>query len=140
MFFNYKLRLPVNLILLELAFYLQSVHHILLSNTTVMSRSTEEGAPAHGVTETEPVACDIELEGVTCTGSLVHDMKFAFHGDRLAAACIDHSVKVYEDTGHGTWELRSEWKAHKAPVLRVGWVCSLSCRSTRCTGPVRPVL
>ena len=98
-----------------------------------MSRSTEDGAVAHALAETEPVACDIELEGVTCTGSLVHDMKFAFHGDRLAAACIDHSVKVYEDTGHGTWELRSEWKAHKAPVLRVGWVCS--CRSARRTSP-----
>ncbi|KAI8869030.1 WD40 repeat-like protein [Ramicandelaber brevisporus] len=80
----------------------------------------------------------IALTGPALGNDSVLAQEFDYYGDRLAVACADHIVRIYErDPVTNTWLFTDECKGHKGPVLGVSWahpeygVAFASCSTDR---------
>ncbi|KAK6185528.1 hypothetical protein SNE40_007740 [Patella caerulea] len=57
----------------------------------------------------------------TAHEDLIHDVKYDFHGKRMASCSSDHSVKIWDCDEEDQWNCTAAWKAHSGSVWRVTW-------------------
>lgn len=51
----------------------------------------------------------------------VHHIAFDTYGRRMATCSGDRNVRIWDLTSDGTWELSSEWQAHRGSISQVAW-------------------